>query len=120
MIENVIDDWRHRAACIDAPPNLFVDAADGDQPSQEPYFPTAKHLRYCDPCPVRTECLAYALDTRQDYGIWGGLSSYQRRQLRRPRSRPTCVSCGSGQILAGRNDEVCCACGVSWPVALEG
>jgi len=34
------------------------------------------------PCPVRLKCLAYALDTDQQFGIWGGLSEHERRRLK--------------------------------------
>jgi len=46
---------------------------------------TAKAI--CARCPVRDSCLAYALDTRQEFGIWGGLNEDERRAiLRRQRS----------------------------------
>jgi len=35
------------------------------------------------PCPVRDQCLAYALATHQPDGIWGGLSRTERQALRR-------------------------------------
>ncbi|MFF0739158.1 WhiB family transcriptional regulator [Streptomyces sp. NPDC004111] len=41
----------------------------------------------CAPCPVRTECLAHALDQRIEYGIWGGTTERERRALLR--RRPT-------------------------------
>ena len=39
----------------------------------------------CARCPVRTECLEYALGNQEKFGIWGGLSERERRQLRRQR-----------------------------------
>ena len=36
----------------------------------------------CVGCPVRQRCLAFALDTRQEYGIWGGCDADERRVLR--------------------------------------
>lgn len=32
----------------------------------------------CRRCPVRWECLTYALETRQRHGIWGGLTPEER------------------------------------------
>jgi WhiB family redox-sensing transcriptional regulator len=32
----------------------------------------------CADCPVRRQCLAFALDTRQDHGVWGGTSEQER------------------------------------------
>jgi len=37
----------------------------------------------CASCPVLDDCLAYALETIQTEGIWGGTTSRERRKLRR-------------------------------------
>jgi WhiB family transcriptional regulator, redox-sensing transcriptional regulator len=37
----------------------------------------------CRACPVRTECLAHALDHRVEFGVWGGMTERERRQLLR-------------------------------------
>lgn len=44
---------------------------------------TAAHqaAKVCTGCPVKTECLEYALVNRMDYGVWGGLTARQRRKL---------------------------------------
>lgn len=39
----------------------------------------------CRGCPVRTECLAEALDNRIEYGVWGGMTERERRALLRKR-----------------------------------
>ncbi|NEB74667.1 WhiB family transcriptional regulator [Streptomyces sp. SID14478] len=39
----------------------------------------------CKPCPVRTECLAHALDHRIEHGMWGGMTERERRALLRRR-----------------------------------
>ena len=36
-------------------------------------------------CPVRTECLAEALDGRINFGVWGGMTERERRALLRRR-----------------------------------
>lgn len=42
--------------------------------------------RYCQPCGVRTACLAFALATKQNYGVMGGQTSAERKaELRRRR-----------------------------------
>lgn len=40
-------------------------------------------VRICERCPVRPECLDYALELRIDFGIWGGMTERQRRRLLR-------------------------------------
>lgn len=37
----------------------------------------------CFACTVRTECLDYALDRNERYGVWGGLTNDERQSLRR-------------------------------------
>jgi WhiB family redox-sensing transcriptional regulator len=44
----------------------------------------------CLDCPVRFDCLAYALDHREEYGVWGAMPERERRAL--PRRRPTVTS----------------------------
>jgi WhiB family redox-sensing transcriptional regulator len=39
----------------------------------------------CDTCPVKTECLTYALEANEPYGIWGGLTTNERDRLKRKR-----------------------------------
>lgn len=45
---------------------------------------------FCFACPVRTECLAHALDERVEFGVWGGMTERERRALLR--SRPDVAS----------------------------
>lgn len=44
----------------------------------------------CMACPVRLDCLADALDSRADFGVWGGMTERERRALLR--RRPDVVS----------------------------
>jgi Transcription factor WhiB len=37
----------------------------------------------CAGCEVRAECLQYALDHSERFGVWGGLSERERRELGR-------------------------------------
>ena len=41
--------------------------------------------RICAECPVKAECLEYALVNRVDHGVWGGASERERRRLIRRR-----------------------------------
>ncbi len=52
------------------------------------FFPSdgvgVEHARkVCAGCPVKVECLEYALANDERFGIWGGLSERERRKLRR-------------------------------------
>lgn len=37
----------------------------------------------CRRCSVRDECLAWALEHNEDFGVWGGLSARERARLKR-------------------------------------
>jgi WhiB family transcriptional regulator, redox-sensing transcriptional regulator len=70
-----IQDWADRAACKGMDPDeLFVQGAAQNR---------VKLI--CRGCPVRTECLAHALDSRQEFGVWGGMTERERRALLRRR-----------------------------------
>jgi WhiB family transcriptional regulator, redox-sensing transcriptional regulator len=72
-------DWPSEAACHGAEPDdLFVPGAAQNR---------AKAV--CMGCPVRTECLADALDNRTEFGIWGGMTERERRALLRRRPAVT-------------------------------
>lgn len=72
------DDWRHQAACLGHNPEIWFPIGDGEH---REFLPVA--LGYCQPCPVRTACLSWAMDTDQRYGVWGGMTEGQRDNLRR-------------------------------------
>ena len=44
-------------------------------------------VRVCGGCPVRQECLEYALPRPELVGVWGGLTASQRDQARRRAAR---------------------------------
>lgn len=35
----------------------------------------------CGVCPVQDDCLEFAIEIREPYGIWGGLTETERRQV---------------------------------------
>jgi WhiB family redox-sensing transcriptional regulator len=70
------DDWRLDAACRDLDTSIFFPESDEE---------TTLALAVCASCPVREACLEFALITRQDDGVWGGLDENERRRVRRRR-----------------------------------
>lgn len=74
--------WSKRAACSGVDVNIFYPTI--GQPTDE-----AK--KYCQRCPVMVECRTRALQTREAYGVWGGLSPQERESGRWERS---CRACG--------------------------
>jgi WhiB family transcriptional regulator, redox-sensing transcriptional regulator len=66
--------WQRRAACSEEPVETFV----GDVGTT---YGRAREL--CAGCPVRTECLAFALADADIVGYWGGTSTRERARMRR-------------------------------------
>ncbi len=69
--------WQERANCLGVDPDLFF---------PERGASTREAKAVCGSCEVRAECLEYALDHAEKFGIWGGLSERERRRLRRQRA----------------------------------
>jgi WhiB family redox-sensing transcriptional regulator len=69
--------WQERANCLGVDPDLFF---------PERGASTREAKAVCRGCEVRGECLEYALDHGEKFGIWGGLSERERRRVRRQRA----------------------------------
>jgi WhiB family redox-sensing transcriptional regulator len=82
--------WRDRAACRTEEPELFFPAGT----SQPALNQLAEAKSVCRGCPVASECLAWALGTGQNSGVWGGMTEDERRRLRQVPS-PGMVSGGA-------------------------
>jgi WhiB family transcriptional regulator, redox-sensing transcriptional regulator len=78
--------WQDQALCAQADPEAFFPEKGGS---------TAKAKRVCLSCPVRRECLEFALENREGFGIWGGLSERERRGLK-PGGAPGLRRCRNG------------------------
>jgi WhiB family redox-sensing transcriptional regulator len=68
--------WRDLGACQGMPIDLFFPER-GDS--------TEEAKEVCRGCVVRAQCLEYALENSERFGIWGGTSERQRRRMRRAR-----------------------------------
>jgi WhiB family redox-sensing transcriptional regulator len=71
--------WRQEAACQDHDTDLFFPAGDTGPAALQ--IVRAKAI--CGICPVKDECLSFALTFYQEYGIWGGTTEDERRVIRR-------------------------------------
>jgi WhiB family redox-sensing transcriptional regulator len=80
------DRWREEALCRKPGTNKalwFPDRSRGKG--------VAEALRICALCPVRTDCLEYALAAPEHHGIWGGMLEHERRIERRKREREAAI-----------------------------
>ncbi len=76
--------WVDRAAC-QGQEALFFGAENEPRPKRDTR--TAKAKAICMLCPVREQCLDYALRNTIRHGIWGGLSYECRTRKRHRRNR---------------------------------
>lgn len=68
--------WVEKSNCLNLDPEIFY-PTDGAS--------TAVAKAICRTCPVRAECLEYALTNGERFGVWGGRSERDRRKMRRAR-----------------------------------
>ena len=75
------EDWHAQAACIGEMGAMFYPPMRAEKRSAK----AAREQRakaVCEQCTVRRECLDYALANNERYGIWGGLTDAERRNVR--------------------------------------
>lgn len=68
--------WQDYANCRGADADLFF---------PERGASTRKAKAICGECQVRAQCLDFAIDVGEKFGIWGGMSERERRRVRRER-----------------------------------
>jgi WhiB family redox-sensing transcriptional regulator len=118
-------DWRDSAACLEEDPELFFPV--GTMPHAVAQIEEAKDV--CRRCEVQDTCRRWALETRQEFGVWGGLSESERIRVRRtaraaaapmpvpikadPTARSVCGS-GSGYVEHTRKHERQCEACRAW------
>ena len=66
--------WQERSLCAQTDPEAFFPEKGGS---------TREAKKVCVSCDVRPECLEYALEHDERFGIWGGMSERERRRLKK-------------------------------------
>jgi WhiB family redox-sensing transcriptional regulator len=72
--EEEVLSWQERALCAQTDPEAFFPEKGGS---------TREAKRVCLTCEVQADCLEYALQHDERFGIWGGLSERERRKLKK-------------------------------------
>src|ERR1039458_1461903 len=67
-------EWHQQALCRGEGVAMFVRAPKADY---------GRLRAVCGACPVRTECLEFALADDSLIGLWGGTTDVERREIRR-------------------------------------
>lgn len=76
-------EWEERALCAQVDGELFFpDKGESNRPAK----------RICARCEVRTQCLEYALENDERFGVWGGLSEKERTEEKKRRASRTEVA----------------------------
>lgn len=70
----LVPDWTEHALCAQVDSDAWFPESGG---------PTAAAKHICAKCPVRSQCLDYALENHERFGIWGGLTVAERQRLGR-------------------------------------
>ena len=95
--------WPDLAACAEVDGEVFFPEKGGS---------TWDGKRVCRGCPVRADCLTYALEHDERFGIWGGLSEPQRRQFLR-QSGGVITPALIAEAIRRQDEKVCADCGVT-------
>ncbi len=70
-------DWHKRAACTDSVPELFF-APTGEVLTDD-QAEAARSI--CNACEVSLQCLKWAVDKPERFGMWGGKTEQERKEL---------------------------------------
>lgn len=70
-----VPEWQDKAACIGYDPDLWFP----EWPKPNEY---RQARRICSGCPVRSECLQFALESDNRYGMFGGLTPGERESIK--------------------------------------
>lgn len=91
-------DWMDEALCSGLPSEWFFTEKEQDRELELP------GLEICPGCPVRPQCLDYALRRAElRFGVWGGATSKEREKLKRGRHVRRLDRLGLVPLIASRN-----------------
>lgn len=90
--------WQDQGACVGEDPGLFYPA-----PWEAQKLAAARSI--CERCPVTEECLAYALDNHEDYGVWAGTTQRDRKRIHKRMRQNSEHGTRSRYVLGCRCDD---------------
>lgn len=77
-LQKAIDEAPSVTPCTNFPDLFFGDSAIGAAQAD-----TRMARELCQQCPITNACLTYALEAKEEWGVWGGLSTQERKRLRK-------------------------------------
>jgi WhiB family redox-sensing transcriptional regulator len=66
--------WMRQAVCLEIDPDLFY-------PDRGDSWGSRAAKRICTACPVREDCLQFAVAHHEHFGVWGGLTPTERQRM---------------------------------------
>jgi WhiB family redox-sensing transcriptional regulator len=75
-----VETWQARALCRGPQAEMFFPPTHAER-KEEKLQREDRAKEICRTCPVRPDCLEYAIRIREPHGIWGGLNEVERKQL---------------------------------------
>lgn len=75
--------WRLDAACRDTDPNIFHPQLSPKERWNRSDPAVSVAMSLCRVCAAQVDCLTYALEHREEHGIWGGTDPFTRRAMLR-------------------------------------
>lgn len=72
-------EWQFDGACADLDSSVFFSPESERGRKRTEREQRAKEI--CSSCPVLERCRQHALDAREPYGVWGGMSAGERARL---------------------------------------
>ena len=84
MAVGILQDLWHLNAACRGPESVLFFPPPFPEVREERDARETKAKEICLECPVRRECLAFALRVREPHGIWGGLTEGERRRILPP------------------------------------
>ena len=85
--------WRREASCKDKDPDIFFP---GQSESNH------RAIAICSDCPVRIDCLEYAIETKESFGIWGGLLPQDRAYVREQMKKGETMTAAANAAISRR------------------
>lgn len=79
-VQHADEIWQERAACRGPHASIFFPPSHFER-KDEKHVREAAAKAICARCPVRRDCLEYALRIREPHGIWGGLNELERKAI---------------------------------------
>ena len=78
--QRIEESWQIKASCRGPQASVFFPPAQFER-KDEKLERESRAKAICRTCPVKRECLDYAVTIREAHGIWGGLNEVERKQL---------------------------------------